>query len=122
MIELFSRKPEKINLNFDPMLTTIHISDNVSSLSAQSGQNLHIALCISVMAYTGHSLLHFPQLMHNSVSICAIEVLRIAYYPALSSLILTMFVASSIFIPPNTYFMYTIYIIAMNFKEIRVHF
>ena len=34
MIELFSRKPEKINLHFDSILTPIHISDSVSSLSA----------------------------------------------------------------------------------------
>lgn len=34
MIELFSRKPEKINLHFDSMLTPIHLSDSVASLSA----------------------------------------------------------------------------------------
>jgi hypothetical protein len=34
MIELFSRKPEKMNLSLDAMLTPIHISDSVASLSA----------------------------------------------------------------------------------------
>lgn len=34
MIELFSRKPEKIRLPFDSVLTPIHLSDNVVSLSA----------------------------------------------------------------------------------------
>lgn len=34
MIELFSRKPEKIKLQFDSALTPIHLSDSVASLSA----------------------------------------------------------------------------------------
>ncbi len=34
MIELFSRKSEKIKLHFDSLLTPIHISDNITSLSA----------------------------------------------------------------------------------------
>lgn len=34
MIELFSRKPEKIKLQFDSVLTPIHLSDSVASLSA----------------------------------------------------------------------------------------
>jgi hypothetical protein len=34
MIELFSRRPEKMSLPFDAMLTPIHISDSLASLSA----------------------------------------------------------------------------------------
>ncbi len=34
MIELFSRKPDKIKLQFDSVLTPIHLSDSVASLSA----------------------------------------------------------------------------------------
>lgn len=34
MIELFSRRPEKMSLPFDAMLTPIHISDSAASLSA----------------------------------------------------------------------------------------
>ncbi len=34
MIELFSRKPEKMQLHFDSVLTPIHIGDSVASLSA----------------------------------------------------------------------------------------
>jgi hypothetical protein len=34
MIELFSRRPENIKLQFDSKLTPIHISDSVASLSA----------------------------------------------------------------------------------------
>ncbi|MCB5287960.1 MAG: hypothetical protein LHW64_09170 [Candidatus Cloacimonetes bacterium] len=34
MIELFSRKPKRVNLPFDSVLTPIHVSDEVASLSA----------------------------------------------------------------------------------------
>lgn len=34
IIELFSRKPQKLNLHFDSILAPIHINDSVSSLSA----------------------------------------------------------------------------------------
>lgn len=34
MIELFSRKSEKLKLHFESMLTPIHISENITSLSA----------------------------------------------------------------------------------------
>lgn len=34
MIELFSRKSERMKLHFDSLLTPIHISDNITSLSA----------------------------------------------------------------------------------------
>ncbi len=34
MVELFSRKPEKMQLHFDSVLTPIHIGDSVASLSA----------------------------------------------------------------------------------------
>lgn len=34
MIELFSRKSERMKLRFDSLLTPIHISDNITSLSA----------------------------------------------------------------------------------------
>lgn len=53
MIELFSRRPEKMSLPFDAMLTPIHISDSVASLSAVLLKDAYYKLLLAGKSVVG---------------------------------------------------------------------
>jgi len=64
MIELFSRKPEKINLHLNSILTPLHINDSIASLSAILLNDSYYELLISgKKIVNGYSVLAIEYIM-----------------------------------------------------------